>query len=44
MIILVAMLAADGVSELHSVAPINRGYENIFNRLNAIGANIEVID
>lgn len=43
MIILVAMLAAEGTSELHSVDPINRGYEDIFNRLNSIGANISVI-
>ena len=43
MTILVAMLAADGESVLHSVYPINRGYENIFERLNQIGARINVI-
>ena len=40
MIILVAMLAAEGESVLHSVYSINRGYENIFERLNALGAQI----
>ena len=43
MIILVAMLAAEGTSELHAVAPINRGYEDIFNRLNSIGARISIL-
>jgi len=44
MIILVSMLAAEGESVLHSVHPINRGYENIFERLNQIGARIEVLN
>ncbi len=44
MIILVAMLAAEGESTLRSVHPINRGYENIFERLNNIGANITVVE
>lgn len=43
MIILVAMLASSGESVLHSVHPINRGYENIFERLNLIGAKIQTI-
>jgi len=42
-IILIAMLAADGTSILHNVYSINRGYEEIAARLNAIGADIEVI-
>jgi len=42
-IILIAMLAADGVSILRNVYSINRGYEEIASRLNAIGAEIEVV-
>lgn len=43
MLILIAMLAADGVSMLRNVYSINRGYEDLAMRLNAIGARIEVI-
>ena len=42
-VILLAMLAAPGVSTLRDVYSISRGYENIAERLNAIGANIESI-
>jgi UDP-N-acetylglucosamine 1-carboxyvinyltransferase len=40
-IILVAMLAAEGVSELHSMYSINRGYEDLIARLCSIGADIK---
>ena len=40
--ILLGMLAARGESELRDVYVINRGYEDLANRLNALGANIEV--
>ncbi|TSC65090.1 MAG: UDP-N-acetylglucosamine 1-carboxyvinyltransferase [Parcubacteria group bacterium Gr01-1014_91] len=40
-IILVAMLAAKGRSTLRNVYSINRGYEDIVNRLQALGASIE---
>ncbi|HET9649900.1 MAG TPA: UDP-N-acetylglucosamine 1-carboxyvinyltransferase [Microlunatus sp.] len=40
--ILLGMLAAKGTSELRDVYVINRGYEDLANRLNALGANIEV--
>lgn len=43
MIILIAMLAADGESVLRNVYAIERGYEEIAERLNKIGAKIEVI-
>jgi UDP-N-acetylglucosamine 1-carboxyvinyltransferase len=43
MIILIAMLAADGVSILRNVYSINRGYEDIAERLNSIGADIRVM-
>jgi len=42
-IILVAMLAAKGVSILRNVYSIKRGYEDIAERLNKIGAKIEVL-
>lgn len=44
MIILVAMLGAQGESVLRNVYSINRGYENIAKRLNAIGANITFLN
>src|SRR6478609_9551700 len=40
--ILLGMLGAKGTSELRDVYVINRGYEDLANRLNALGANIEV--
>jgi UDP-N-acetylglucosamine 1-carboxyvinyltransferase len=43
MIILIAMLAAEGTSILRNVYSIARGYEEIAERLNAIGADIRVI-
>ena len=43
MIILIAMLAAKGTSVLRNVYSINRGYEEIAHRLNAIGARITII-
>lgn len=42
-LILIGMLAADGISVLRNVYSINRGYEDLAARLNAIGANIQVI-
>jgi UDP-N-acetylglucosamine 1-carboxyvinyltransferase len=41
-IIMLGMLAAEGTSILRNVYNINRGYEDLANRLNAIGAKIEV--
>ncbi len=43
MIIFLAMLGAPGTSTLRNVYSINRGYENIAERLNSIGADIEQI-
>ncbi|MEK7642723.1 MAG: UDP-N-acetylglucosamine 1-carboxyvinyltransferase [Patescibacteria group bacterium] len=43
MIILIAMLASPGVSILRNVYSINRGYEDVVERLNSIGAHIEKI-
>lgn len=42
--ILVAMLGIDGVSVLRNVYSIKRGYEDIVERLNAIGAKIEIVN
>lgn len=41
-IILIGMLAAEGTSILRNVYNINRGYEDLAERLNALGARIEV--
>ncbi len=43
MIVLIAMLAAPGKSILRNVYSINRGYEEIAERLNSLGAKIRVI-
>ncbi len=43
MIILISMLAAKGTSILRNVYMINRGYEEIAERLNSIGAEIKVL-
>jgi len=43
-IILVAMLAASGKSVLRNIYSIERGFEDLCGRLNAIGAKIEKID
>jgi len=43
MIILIAMLAARGTSTLRNVYSIYRGYEEIAERLNKIGARIEIV-
>jgi UDP-N-acetylglucosamine 1-carboxyvinyltransferase len=42
-IILVAMLAAEGTSTLRNVYSISRGYEDLARRLNAAGAQIEIV-
>jgi len=43
-IIMMAMLGAEGESTLHNIYSITRGYESLAERLNAIGADIEVIE
>lgn len=42
-IILIGMLAAPGVSMLRNVYTINRGYEDLADRLNELGAKITVM-
>lgn len=42
-LLLIGMLAADGISMLRNVYTINRGYEDIAERLNNLGAKITVI-
>jgi UDP-N-acetylglucosamine 1-carboxyvinyltransferase len=42
-VILLAMLGANGVSTLRNVYSINRGYEDLARRLNSLGAKITVI-
>ncbi len=41
--LLIGMLAAPGTSILRNVYTINRGYEDLANRLNSLGADISVI-
>jgi UDP-N-acetylglucosamine 1-carboxyvinyltransferase len=41
MAMLIAALAADGVSEIGNISQIDRGYEQIDDRLRALGAKIE---
>ncbi len=42
-VIMLAMLAAPGVSTLRNIYSINRGYEDLAERLNTLGAKITVI-
>ncbi len=42
--LLIAALSADGVSHIHNVEQIDRGYQDIEQRLNALGARITRID
>ncbi len=39
--LLIAALSADGTSVIHNIEQIDRGYQNIEKRLNAIGADIQ---
>jgi UDP-N-acetylglucosamine 1-carboxyvinyltransferase len=43
-IILIAMLGAEGVSTLRNVYSIQRGYAEIAERLNSLGAQIEILN
>ncbi|GLR16567.1 UDP-N-acetylglucosamine 1-carboxyvinyltransferase [Portibacter lacus] len=42
--LLIAALSANGSSTIHNIQQIDRGYQNIDGRLNALGANIERVD
>lgn len=42
-LLLIGMMAANGSSILRNVYSINRGYEDFAERLNSLGANIEVM-
>lgn len=42
-VVMLAMLAAPGDSVLRDIYSINRGYEDLANRLNALGAQIETV-
>lgn len=42
--LLIAALSADGVSTIHNIEQIDRGYENIDGRLKALGAKIVRVD
>lgn len=42
-LLLIGMLAADGISILRNVYSINRGYEYLAERLNGLGAKIEIM-
>ena len=42
--LLIAALSAKGTSTIHNIEQIDRGYENIVQRLQKIGARIKGID
>lgn len=42
-LLLIGMLAADGISTLRNIYTIQRGYEDLAERLNALGAQITVL-
>ncbi|MDY6372850.1 MAG: UDP-N-acetylglucosamine 1-carboxyvinyltransferase, partial [Bacteroidales bacterium] len=39
--LLIAAMSAEGVSTIHNIDQIDRGYERIDERLNALGAKIK---
>jgi len=39
--LLIAAMSAEGTSEIHNIDQIDRGYERIDERLNALGASIK---
>ncbi|HUS26053.1 MAG TPA: UDP-N-acetylglucosamine 1-carboxyvinyltransferase [Nevskiaceae bacterium] len=41
-LLLIGMLAADGISTLRNIYTINRGYEDLAERLNGLGARIQI--
>lgn len=43
-LLLIGMLAAEGESTLRNVYPINRGYANLAERLQALGASVEAVE
>jgi hypothetical protein len=43
MALLIAALSADGVSKIYNIEQIDRGYQNIEHRLNALGAKIHTV-
>ena len=44
MALLIAALCAEGESEIHNIYQIDRGYEDIENRLNALGTQIKRVN
>ncbi|MDD3203709.1 MAG: UDP-N-acetylglucosamine 1-carboxyvinyltransferase, partial [Pygmaiobacter massiliensis] len=42
--LVVAALAADGVSEIDEISYIERGYENLVGKLRGVGADIKRIE
>ncbi len=42
--LLIAAMSAEGTSQIHNIEQIDRGYENIEARLNALGACIKRVD
>ena len=42
--LLIAAMSADGISPIHNIEQIDRGYQNIEGRLNALGARITRIE
>jgi UDP-N-acetylglucosamine 1-carboxyvinyltransferase len=41
---LIAAMGANGISKIHNIEQIDRGYQNIEARLNALGARITRVD
>jgi UDP-N-acetylglucosamine 1-carboxyvinyltransferase len=42
--LLIAAMSAEGTSTIHNIEQIDRGYQNIDTRLNALGANIKRVE
>lgn len=44
MALLIAAMSAEGRSVIHNIEQIDRGYQNLDSRLNALGAKIRRIE
>jgi UDP-N-acetylglucosamine 1-carboxyvinyltransferase len=44
MALVIAALAAEGESVIHNIRQVERGYQNLHERLNELGADIERVE
>ena len=42
--LVLAGLAAEGTTTIRNIGPVLRGYENIIEKLNEIGADVKIVE